>query len=176
MCDRVTSWGCCGLSSRHSLWLSMHFILCVFGKFIWSILILFQCSAYFFRFFMIYFYFRLNMTKILSHFFSNTFSPPVSNFISASFFCLHLDSTDCCSYSSQQPKHHCCFINSVTKPLRYLVNHWSKNTRHPTAFTCRHSFPVCNSRVVSADRTEVMGQLRDHYYKTRPRFDKRGEK
>ena len=25
--------------------------------------------------------------------------------------------------------HHCCFKNSVTEPLLYLVNYWSKNSR-----------------------------------------------
>ena len=46
--------------------------------------------------------------------------------------------------------HHCCFKNSVTKPLLYLINYWSKKYEKKTAFTCGC---VTHSRIVPpADR------------------------
>ena len=88
----MASWGCCGLCSRHQSASTMDVILCVFWKFIWIISILFQFTAHFSRFFMIYFYFGLNMTRILLHFFVTIFGllyVMYSHVIKAQdFFCL----------------------------------------------------------------------------------------
>ena len=70
MYDRLTSWGCCSLCSRHQSASPMHFILCVFWKFIWTISIRFQFTAHFYHYFMIYFFFGLNITKIFLNYLS----------------------------------------------------------------------------------------------------------
>ena len=70
MYDGLTSWGCCSLCSRHQSVSPMHFILCVFWKFIWTISIRFQFTAHFYHYFMIYFFFGLNITKIFLNYLS----------------------------------------------------------------------------------------------------------
>ena len=71
MYDGLTSWGCCSLCSRHQSDWPMHFILCVFWKFIWTISIRFQFTAHFYHYFMIYFFFGLNITKIFLNYLSH---------------------------------------------------------------------------------------------------------
>ena len=62
--------------------------------------------------------------------------------------------------------HHCCFKNSVTKPLLYLVNYWSK--KYEPLY-----LRVCTLTLELSPLIEQKEALRDHYeYKTSRRVSR----